>query len=763
MVTVAEALGIGLDHHRAGRWAEAAAVYRQVLAFDPDQPDALHLLGLTCHQRGDWGGAIELIGRAIAGRADNPGYRVNLGNALLAAGRRGAAIDSFRRALSLDAGCAEAWNSLGLAVSEDGDVEGAARHFQSAVAAAPDYALAWNNLGVMRDQAGDPAGAALCYRRALALKLDYVEAHDHLGQVLVLLGRAAEAEISHRRALALAPNHAIAHSGLGSALGALGRTDEAITAYRAAITLDPSYAAARTNLGSVLHQRHRPGDAIAAHLAALALAPGLVVAYTNLAAAYTASGLVDLATVTCRRLIELKPGYAQGHNNLGIALQAAGCIAEATDSYRRALALDPDYAGAHINLIFARLYDPQLRSAELGEEIAAFARRHAPAVARRRFANPRDPERRLRIGYLSANLRESPTGLNLEPLYAHHDHERFEIVSYAQGAIADDMTARFRAWSDVWRPIAGLSDAAVADLIRGDGIDVLVSVAGWFDGNRPLVCAGRAAPVQVSYYDAASSGLAAMDYWLSDGFLHPAGTVDPHTEELVRVPHLLAYGVPEGTPAVGPVPSQGPAGPGFGSGRVRFGSCNNPAKIGRAVIGVWGRILAAVPGSVMVLKYLNWYGNAGVRGRYERAFGDVGIGPDRLEFDVAGGDRGRHLGFVTGIDVGLDPWPFNGCTTTFEALWMGVPVVTLAGERYVSRMSGSLLHTLGLGDLIARDEDGYVGTAVSLAGDVGRRAALRGELRGRLRGSLICAGPAYAGSLEAAYRGLWRRWCDGDG
>jgi predicted O-linked N-acetylglucosamine transferase (SPINDLY family) len=667
MATVAEALAAGLAHFQAGRHERAQAIWRQVLAFDPDQPDALKLLGVVEHALDRPAAAVPLLARALDRAPGDAETAFALGTALEAVGRQPAAVTALARALAL----------------------------------APGHAGAHANLADLLRQAGQGAGQG----GAVAL------AH-------------------FRCAVGLAPDSALYQHKCAAALQAAGDLDGAISHYAQAVALDPADADARYNLGTALNlPTGRLDDAAAALSAALAL----------------------------------RPDRVEAHNNLGSVRQSLGLIGDALASYRRALDLDPAGVMARINLVFTGLFDPALTPRALAGEIAAFARRHAPAVARRRFANPRDPERRLRIGYLSANLRRSSTGLNLEPLYAHHDHERFEIVSYAQGAIADDMTARFRAWSDVWRPIAGLSDAAVADLIRGDGIDVLVSVAGWFDGNRPLVCAGRAAPVQVSYYDAASSGLAAMDYWLSDGFLHPAGTVDPHTEELVRVPHLLAYGVPEGTPAVGPVPSQGPAGPGFGSGRVRFGSCNNPAKIGRAVIGVWGRILAAVPGSVMVLKYLNWYGNAGVRGRYERAFGDVGIGPDRLEFDVAGGDRGRHLGFVTGIDVGLDPWPFNGCTTTFEALWMGVPVVTLAGERYVSRMSGSLLHTLGLGDLIARDEDGYVGTAVSLAGDVGRRAALRGELRGRLRGSLICAGPAYAGSLEAAYRGLWRRWCDGDG
>jgi predicted O-linked N-acetylglucosamine transferase (SPINDLY family) len=216
----------------------------------------------------------------------------------------------------------------------------------------------------------------------------------------------------------------------------------------------------------------------------------------------------------------------------------------------------------------------------------------------------------------------------------------------------------------------------------------------------------------------------------------------------------LAYEAPVGVPDVGP---------GGGSGVVRFGSCNNPAKIGDEVIGAWARILGSVPGSVLALKYLNWYGNAGVRARYERGFAAAGIDPRRLEFEAGGGERWGHLEFVSGLDVGLDTWPFNGCTTTFEALWMGVPVVTLSGARYVSRMSGSLLRQVGLEDLIAGDEVGYVSAAVGLAGDGARRRALRSNMRDRVRGSSICAGGAYARSIEAGYRGMWRRWCDGDG
>jgi predicted O-linked N-acetylglucosamine transferase (SPINDLY family) len=423
LVTVAEALAAGLAHFRSGRPERAEAIWRQVLSFDGDQPDALKLIGILEQGRG----------------------------------RPAQAAAELARALVL-----KPWDS--------------------------EIAFA---LGAAREALGDRAGAAAMLHRALALDPGSAGAHANLADSWRETGKAGCARVHFGHAVALAPDSALYQHKLAAALQAHRDIDGAIRHYALAAVLDPGDGNVRYNLGTALN---------------------------------LATGRLDEAAAALSAALALAPGQAEAHNNIGSVRQSLGLIPAALASYRRALDLEPANVMARINLIFTGLFDPALTPQVLTAEMASFARRHAPAIARPRFANSRDPDRRLRVGYLSANLRETPTGLNLEPLYAHHDHDRFEIVSYAQHAGSDAMTARFRGWSDGWREVAGLSDAAVAAQARSDGIDILVSVAGWFDGNRPLVCAHWGAPVQASYYDAATSGLPAIGYWLTDGYLHPEGT-----------------------------------------------------------------------------------------------------------------------------------------------------------------------------------------------------------------------------------------------
>jgi protein O-GlcNAc transferase len=297
-----------------------------------------------------------------------------------------------------------------------------------------------------------------------------------------------------------------------------------------------------------------------------------------------------------------------------------------------------------------------------------------------------------------------------------------------------------------WRSTVGQSDAQVAEQVMADGIDVLVLLAGRFDRNRPLVASHRAAPVQVSFHDPGTSGVPGMDYLIADPVLVPRRPQERFSERVVRLPWFYIH-APLAEVAIGESPSQG-------TGRVTFGSFNNPAKVSAEVLGLWRRVLEAVPGSVLRVRFKNWFSNAGLRARFEAA-----LGAARVEFETAEAGLEGHLGSYNGIDVGLDPYPFTGSTTTFEALWMGVPVVTLLGESMAGRWSGSMLRAVGLDDLVASSAEDYVRVAAALAGATARRAALRASLRERVRRSPLCDGAGRARQLERLYRALWRRWC----
>ncbi len=397
---------------------------------------------------------------------------------------------------------------------------------------------------------------------------------------------------------------------------------------------------------------------------------------------------------------------------------------------------------------------PGLTPEELFTEHLRFSEKHSQGVARpaEDLTNDPTPDRRLRVGYLSSDFRNHPTGLVLLPLLSSHDRVKFEVFCYADVPRPDAMTERFRSTVDHWHTIVGKPDSEVAGMVRADAIDVLVCLAGRFDSNRPLICAHRAAPVQVSFHDWATSGLEEMDYWLTDGFLHPLDTKEMFTEELYRLPVFYQWPLFEEAPPVETLPADQ-------AGFVTFGSFNNPAKVNEEVISLWGGVLKSVPGSRLVLKYKTWYGQASLQDRVLERFRGQGIEPDCVVFEASSDTFAEHLGRYDEVDIALDPFPFNGATTTFQALWMGVPVVSLAGETFISRAAGSILHHAGLGDLTVDTPEAYVACVRDLAGDLERLRTLRANLRERMATSPICNAPAHTRSVETAYRDMWRKWC----
>jgi len=463
---------------------------------------------------------------------------------------------------------------------------------------------------------------------------------------------------------------------------------------------------------------------------------------------------LDKAAGSFRQALSIDPNCVSAHNNLGRTLREMGKMDEAIASFHKVLAINPDLTGAGKNILFALLNVPGITAEDLFAEHIYFAENHTQDIVRpaEGFPIDPDPDRRLRIGYLSSNLGDHPVGRNVLPLISSHDRKTFEIFCYADGRNPDAMTERFQACVDHWRPIVGKTDADVAAMVRTDEIDILVCLAGRFDDNRPLVCAYRAAPVQVSYHDGATSGLEEMDYWLTDGYLHPSGTKELFTEELYRMPVFYQYQPIEDAPPVKPSPAAQ-------AGIVTFGSLNNPAKINDEVIGLWAEVLKSVPDSRLLLKYKNWYAQETLQESLIERFAASGAGQDRVLFEASPDTLTEHLGRYGMIDIALDPFPFNGSTTTFQALWMGVPVVSLAGETFISRAAGSIILHVGLDDLAVETPEAYVKCVRDLAGDQARLKTLRGSLRDRVATSPLCDAPAYARSVEDAYRDLWRKWC----
>ncbi|MDX1433390.1 MAG: tetratricopeptide repeat protein, partial [Gammaproteobacteria bacterium] len=561
-----------------------------------------------------------------------------------------------------------------------------------------------------------------------------------------------EAVVAYRRALELDPGFAAAAANLGAALRLQGKAAEAIAAYRRAVAANPNLAELHYNLGIALEDDGRREEAIAAYHRALAIAPDFAAAHNNLGQALRADGMLSEAIEHYRQVLSTAPD-ADTCNNLGNALIDQMRFDEAFEAFDRSLELDPESASGHSNRLFAMHYLPSVDAHELFAAHRAWAERHAARFASGAARARRAPDatRRLRIGYVSPDFRTHSVAYFIEPILECHDRDAFEICCYADVRHADATTRRLQRLADHWRDIVRMDDDRVCEQIRADGIDILVDLAGHTANNRLLVFARRAAPVQVTYLGYPdTTGLETMDYRLTDALADPPGESDRlHSETLVRLPGFLCYRPSPDAPAVGAPPTAA-------SGHVMFASFNNCAKINDAVVQAWAEILRERGDARLLLKARS-LADADTRQRLWRSFARHGIEAERVELLPPAATAHAHLALYRRADVALDPFPYNGATTTCEALWMGVPVVCLAGDRHAGRVGHSLLARAGLPELVAATTHEYVERAVALADDRNRLEALRSTLRERLLGSALTNARRFTADLEDSYRRMAER------
>jgi predicted O-linked N-acetylglucosamine transferase (SPINDLY family) len=718
-LTIQQAFELALQHHQAGRVQEAEQLYRRVLAQQPEHIDAMHNLGVLAHQTGRNSIAVDLIRRAIVLRPDFAEAHSNFGSVLTDMGQLDEAIAACRQAIALKPNLPGAHSNLGNALRDKGQVD----------------------------------EAITAYRQAIALRPNLPEAHCNLGNVLRDKGQLDEAIASLRQALAYRPNYAEAQYDLGNALRDKGQLDEAMAAYGQAISLRPKFAEAHNNLGGVLMDKGQVDEAIAAYRQAIIFNCNLPEAQSNLGIALKDQGQLDEAVAAYRQAIALRPDFAEAHSNLGIALADQGRLDEAIAACRQAIALKPNYAEGHSNLIFTLHYHPAYDAQAIAEEQRRWNRQHAEPLRKfiQSHCNDLSPDRRLRIGYVSPDFRDHAVGRNLLPLFQHHDRRQFEITCYAHVLRPDAMTRQFQQNADGWRNVVGLSDEQAVKQIREDRIDFLVDLALHTAKNRLLVFARKPAPVQATFAGyPGSTGLSTIDYRLSDPYLDPPEMDESvYSERTIRLPDsfwcydpLDSGGIP-----VNSLPAQE-------TGVFTFGCLNKFFKLNEMVLALWARVMRQVENSRLLL--LAPPGSH--RQRILDRFSQEGIASARIEF-APRQSRAEYLKLYHRIDLGLDSFPYNGHTTSLDAFWMGVPVVTLVGQTVVGRAGLSQLTNLGLPELIARTPDQYVQIVAELAGDLPRLAELRRTLRARMEASALMDGPRFARNVEAAYRQMWRIWC----
>jgi predicted O-linked N-acetylglucosamine transferase (SPINDLY family) len=644
----------------------------------------------------------------------------------------------------------------GIAAQEAGATAEALRYYRQAIDADPRSAAAHYNLGLLQLAEGSIGEAEAAIRAALGAREQFPEAWVALADALESLGRDAEALDALDCAIAQRERFEGALMNAAVLAQKLGRLEEAATRYRQVLEVAPDAVVMHNNLGNVLRILGRPAEAEVHCRRAAEFDPDLPEAHFNLGTVLQVLGRASESEASLWRALQLRPGYGAAHTSLGNALRDQGRVGEAEAEYRRALALDAGDLGAHDNLLLSMNYTDRHSRGDVFAEHVEWARRHVapPGAGFAPHANSADPRRKLRIGYVSGDFRRHSVAYFIEPVLAHHDRAAFEVTCYSNVAMPDRMTGHLLGLADHARTVIGLSDEAVAQMIRADGIDILVDLAGHTAGHRLGVFALKPAPVQATWIGYPNTtGLRAVDWRITDAYADPPGDGDAfHSERLARLPGaFLCFEPPGDAPEVQPPPSAA-------GGRVTFGSFNVLPKVTPEVILAWSKILQGVPRSRLLLKALG-LGDADSQARVHRAFESHGIGADRVTLLPVEGALRDHLARYHAMDIALDPFPFNGTTTTFEAMWMGVPVITLRGDRHSARVGASILANAGLDSLIAASVDDYVRLAVALAGDAGQLAELRRTMRDRVAASPLRDAAGFTRKLEQAYRDMWGRWC----
>jgi len=648
------------------------------------------------------------------------------------------------------------WKLLGGAQQMQG--KDALSAYQMTAQLLPGDPHAHYNFGVALKSAGRLDDAAASYRRAIEIKPDFTEAYGNLGNILKDMGQLDKAVVIYRRAIKNGPDSANAHINLGIALKGLGHLEDAVASFRKAVTLEPDSALAHYNLGNVQKDLGHFEDAVTCYRMAIEIKPDIAEAHNNLGGVLKDTGQLDGALASYRRALELRPDIAEAHNNLGGVFKDLGQEDAALACYRRALELKPDFGEAYSNLLFLYAYqgligpDEYLVQARNWEQ-ACVPEQERQAARHRVFKRRPLPGRRIRVGYVSGDYRQHAVSYFIEQLFTHHDRERIELFAYSTQGKRDAVTERLQAKVEHWVQFAAISDNAVRERIEADGIDVLIDLSGHSAHNRLGAFARRAAPVQAYYLGYfASTGLTEMDYWIGDEFLTPPETDSHFSEQVWRLPRISwSYDAQDAPPpAWRPDPE----------GIVRIGSFNNLGKLTPATLALWAKVLHALPEGRLLLKTkeLSDYPN---RRRILDAMSEHGIPQDRIELQDRSvtPDWSAHMAYYNRLDIALDPvGAMGGVTSSFDALWMAVPVVTMQGDRVASRATSAIVGALGHPGWITHSEEEYIGTVVSLARDVEQRKALRSAQRQMMIHSPLYDAKDLALSLENAYAEMFDRW-----
>ena len=713
-----ELIRSALDLQQSGELERAKSIYLQVLAGEPENVDAWHLLGMLMFAAGQTAEAIECVERAKSLAPAQPVVLANLGLVYRAAGDLPKASAALESAVQLEPGSSNNWNSLGTVFLEQRQWQAARKCFEQALSLEPGFSTATMNLANLAQQRGEYHSAAKVYRELLCERPDDPMLLTNLGEAMRGVGNSQEAVGILQQVLDRNPAMVEARLNLARALVTLKQLDQA---EKHLVQLTEEFAQlAKPHhfLGQLKFEQKRFGEAIEC----------------------------------LNRSLEIDPNDGHARTSLGFVFQEKGNLPEAERCFRNALAVDPTLSESHSALLFLMSNNPTIDQQTLFDEHKHWGQEHASRQFERRFKNSRQTNRRLRIGYVSPDFRQHAVASYFEPVLLAHDGQRMETVCYADLAAPDATTARLQNAADHWRMITGYSDEQVADMILADEVDILVDLAGHTSGNRLTLFGLRPAPVQVTCIGYPNTtGVPAMDYRLSCEVQNPSAEPTYHTEELIRMERgSFCFKRPQ----VSPPPSKLPA---ASNGYLTFGSLHRPMKITEEVRDLWADVLSSCDQSRLVV--FNTRFNQDSSEELLSGLVRRGIEADRIDIpSEIPGDT--YLNIYERVDIGLDVFPWAGATTTMEAVWMGVPTIALYGDRRSARSTAAVMSHIGHPELIAHDKVQYVQIATELAGDLARLAGLRASLRVEAEGTVLDSS-RFTRELEAIYRSIWESWVDG--
>jgi predicted O-linked N-acetylglucosamine transferase (SPINDLY family) len=705
------------DLLQKGNIAGAEELLLGVLSKEPENHEALHALGLVRSLSGKADQAVLLLRKACELAAGNARFYSDLAITLAGQNRVAEAVSTLNSAVASRKNDPAFCFVLAESLVKLGDVASARRALESAVTAKPDYFEARVNLSELCRTHDDTAAALTHLHAAVTLRPRWAEGHNALGLLYEKVGLGVEARFHFSAALEIAPSMAEARNNLGISFANAGDVKKAIESYRAALSARPEFPEALYNLGNALRDIEE----------------------------------YDAAILSFRAASRLRPSFVEALANAGEALDKTGDYEAAEASFEALLALNGADARTFSSLLCELNYDLRFTPAALysrHRQFGAMVESHVEPILRTPLRqNSAEADRKLRIGYVSADFNTHPVARFMEPVFRNHNRSRFEIFCYSCGEKTDAQTDIFKHFCNSWIESGALSDQALCQRIRNDGIDILVDLSGHSAGNRLTALALKPAPLQITYLGFPNTtGLSSIDYRITDSIADPPGESRVHSEALFHLDECFCcYSPPPSAPEVGPLPADT-------TGTITFGSTHTLARLNNRVIDLWSAVLHAAPNSQLLVFRTTLRGVAAARLRDR--FEQNGIASERIIMRNTTPARG-HLAVYDEIDIMLDTLPWSGHASACEALWMGVPIVTLSGDRFAGRMVTSVLSALGLTNCIAKSSGEFIEKSCALAATRDTLRQLRQTLRTIVASNILCNGPKFTAGLESAYLRMW--------